>query len=178
MEFFKALYMKYYQRVFNTCYLILKNSALAEEATQEAFLKAYTHIQTLKDPEKFGAWVASIATKQAINIYNRNKKVFAIGEQELNNYYVMVNKERIYANEPCSEYLLKERAEEIREAIYCLTPILKQMVILKYYWALTDPEIAESLKLPLGTVKSSLFRARKLLFKKLAWYNKDNFKKI
>ena len=70
-----------------------------------------------------------------------------------------LNNERLYENEPCSQYLLQEKAEEIRKAILCLTPILQQMVILKYCWTLTDPEIAQVLKLPVGTVKSSLFRA-------------------
>jgi RNA polymerase sigma-70 factor (ECF subfamily) len=173
MEFFKALYMKYYQRVYGTCFLILKNTALAEEATQDAFLKAYTKIHTLKEPEKFGAWVAAIATKQAINIYNRNKKVFTIDEKEFMEQYLRLNNERLYENDPCSQYLLKEKTEEIRKAILCLTPLLKQMVILKYYWTLTDPEIAQTLKLPLGTVKSSLFRARKLLVKKLTSFNQE-----
>ena len=72
--------------------------------------------------------------------------------------YLKLNNERLYENEPCSQYLLQEKTEEIRKAILCLTPILKQMVILKYYWTLTDPEIAQVLKLPVGTVKSSLFR--------------------
>jgi len=173
MEFFQSLYKKYYQRVYGTCFLILKNTALAEEATQDAFLKAYTNIHTLKDPAKFGAWVAAIATKQAINIYNRNKKVLTIAEEEFMEQYLKLNNERLYENEPCSQYLLQEKTEEIRKAILCLTPILKQMVILKYYWTLTDPEIAQVLKLPVGTVKSSLFRARKLLVKKLTSYHQE-----
>ncbi|MDD4665957.1 MAG: sigma-70 family RNA polymerase sigma factor [Clostridia bacterium] len=167
MEMFKVLYMKYYQKVYVTCLLILKNTTLAEEATQEAFLKAYTKIETLKNPEKFGAWVASIAAKQAINLYNRNKKVLIFDEQELKTQFLKTNNKLLYENEPCSKYLAKEKTQEIREAIYCLSPPLSQMIILKYYWELTDPEIAKRLKLPLGTVKSSLYRARKLLVEKL-----------
>ena len=82
MDAFRLLYLKYYQKVFSTCLLILKNSALAEEATQEAFLKAYTNLHALREPEKFGAWVAAIGSKQAINMYNRNKKSLTIGEEE------------------------------------------------------------------------------------------------
>jgi len=167
MEIFKNFYLKYYQKVFVTCLLILKNTALAEDATQEAFIKAYLNIHTLKDPEKFGAWVAAIATKHSINVYNRNKRILCIEEQKLSEQYLEMNNERLYENEPCSEYLVKERTEEILEVIYSLNPLLKQMIILKYYWMLTDPEIAEMLKMPIGTVKSSLFRARKILAKKM-----------
>ncbi|MGI6587673.1 MAG: RNA polymerase sigma factor [Peptococcia bacterium] len=174
MEAFKILYLKYYQKVYITCFLILKNSALAEEATQEAFLKAYMNIHTLKDPEKFGAWVAAIATKHAINLYNRNKKVLVFDDYELRKQYLKTNKMYFQENDPCNKYLAKETAQEIREAIYCLSPPLSQMIILKYYWELTDPEIAKRLKLPLGTVKSSLYRARKILGKKLTRSKKDN----
>jgi RNA polymerase sigma-70 factor (ECF subfamily) len=174
MEIFKVLYMKYYQKVYITCFLILKNSALAEEATQEAFLKAYMKIHTLKDSKKFGAWVAAIATKHAINLYNRNKKVLIFDDQELKKQYIKTNKKYFQENDPCNKYLAKETAQEVREAIYCLPPSLSQMIILKYYWELTDPEIAKRLKKPLGTVKSSLYRARKILSKKLAESNKDN----
>jgi RNA polymerase sigma-70 factor (ECF subfamily) len=163
MEAFRLLYLKYYQKVFSTCLLILKNSALAEEATQEAFLKAYTNLHTLREPEKFGAWVAAIGSKQAINMYNRNKKSLTIGEEEKILHIKNIWGEQWDDYEPCQKYLEKETNQEIRRAIYLLDPLLSQMVILKYYWSLTDQEIADYLQVPLGTVKSSLFRARKTL---------------
>jgi RNA polymerase sigma-70 factor (ECF subfamily) len=58
-----------------------------------------------------------------------------------------------------------------------LEPVLNQMVVLKYYWNLTDQEIAETLQVPLGTVKSSLYRARRLLEKKLTSFGKEYFKR-
>ncbi len=78
---FKVLYITYHKKVYSACLMILKNQALAEEAAQEAFTRAYESIDTLKDPSKFGAWVASIATKISINIYNRNKKIVSIETQ-------------------------------------------------------------------------------------------------
>ncbi len=177
MEAFKLYYLKYYQRVYATCLLILKNYALAEEATQEAFLKAYTKLSTLKDQEKFGAWVAAIATKLSIDIYNQNKKLSLFKEEEVRQQYTEIW-ETPDNYEPCHKYIEKETNQEIRKAIYGLTPVLKQMVILKYYWNLTDPEIAEMLNIPVGTVKSSLYRARKLLEKKLTVIDRDYRKLI
>lgn len=167
MQAFKVLYLTYYKKVFSTCLLILKNYALAEDATQEAFLKAYTKLHTLKEPNKFGAWVAAIASKQAINIYHQNKKNLAIGEEQIIENMQMLWDENADDFEPCKKYLEKETNQEIRKAICLLSPVLNQMVILKYYWNLTDQEIADAVQVPLGTVKSSLHRARTILGKKL-----------
>ncbi len=174
MQAFRILYLTYYNKVFSTCYLILKNYALAEEATQEAFLKVYTKLHTLKEPNKFGAWVAAIASKQAINIYNQNKKILAIGEEEIIQNMQMLWTENADDFEPCQKYLEKETNQEIRKAICLLNPVLNQMVILKYYWNLTDQGIADVLEIPVGTVKSSLFRARSILGNKLRKIFDDN----
>ncbi len=64
-------------------------------------------------------------------------------------------------------------SKELRLAINRLEPPLNQLIILKYYWELSDPEIAELLEIPLGTVKSSLYRAKKMLAKALPAINKD-----
>jgi len=80
---FKILYTKYKKRVYSICLLILKNHYLAEEASQEAFLKAYKNLDSLKDPAKLEAWIASIASKCAIDIYRKNKNVVNIDNEAL-----------------------------------------------------------------------------------------------
>lgn len=159
---FRVWYAAYYKRVYHSCLLILKNPALAEDATQDAFLKAYESIDTLKDPEKFGPWVAAIATKKAINIYNRNKRIYQIDGQ-LGSEYLF--KDAFL--DPSEEVVHREFRMKIREAIAKLKPPYDQLIILKYYWELCDNEIAEMLDMPVGTVKSSLFRARRMLLRAL-----------
>lgn len=167
---FKVLYATYYKKVYSTCLMLLKNHSLAEDATQEAFLKAYKNISSLKDVNKFGGWVASIATRCAIDIYNQNKKNVLLDQQEVMEHFL--NAKAV----PDDSYEHLEQAEltrELKTAIAQLNPPLNQMVILKYYWQLNDREIAEMLDVPVGTVKSSLFRARQTLAKVLPSINKD-----
>lgn len=167
---FQVLYVTYYQRVYASCLLILKNHAIAEEATQEAFIKAFECIHTLREPSKFGAWIASIATRIAINIYNRDKKVVLMDNQEVLDNFAR----RTYPiDDPVSYVEDMQISKELRLAINRLEPPLNQLIILKYYWELSDPEIAELLEIPLGTVKSSLYRAKKMLAKALPAINKD-----
>lgn len=175
---FKVLYTTYYKKVYSTCLLILKNHHLAEESTQEAFIKAYRNIDKLKDPTKFGVWIASIASNCAINIYkeNKNNNVVNIEDVEVMDYLLSQRINRY--NTPYDELEKLELNKEMKIAISKLKPPLNQLIILKYYWELTDQEISEMLDMPLGTVKSSLYRARKILSRVLPSINKDYLKMI
>lgn len=159
---FKFLYGTYYKKVYNTCLMILKNPSLAEEATQESFINAYKKIDTLKDPTKFGSWIASIAAKYSLNLYNRNKKILYVEKDDVLDLFVNVSKNMVDPEEILEQ---KELNRELRTAINKLKPLQSQIIILKYYWELTEQEIAETLEIPVGTVKSSLYRAKKYLAK-------------
>ena len=175
-SYFKVLYTTYYKRVYSTCLLILKNHSLAEEAAQEAFIKAYNNIDKLKDPSKFGPWVASIASNCAIDLYKSNKNVLIIEDNETLDF--LINQKIDNTHDPYNELEKSELGREMRLAISKLEPQLEQMVILKYYWELKDKEIADVLQVPIGTVKSSLHRARRTLSGILPSINKDYLKLI
>ncbi|MBO8169623.1 MAG: RNA polymerase sigma factor [Thermoanaerobacteraceae bacterium] len=174
--YFKVLYTTYYKRVYLTCLLILKNHSLAEDAAQEAFIKAYKNIDKLKDPSKFGPWVASIASNCAIDLYKSNKKVINIEDNKTLDF--LINQKSDTNDEPYNHIEKSELSRELRLAISKLQPKLKQLVILKYYWDLNNQEIADMLQIPIGTVKSSLHRARRTLSKVLPSINKDYLKLI
>lgn len=66
---------------------------------------------------------------------------------------------------------MSEQIDAVKEAITRLPPDLKEIVILKYYMRLKDQEISKQIGKPVGTVKSSLHRAKKLLAKLLSFWN-------
>lgn len=167
--YFQSLYASYYKKVYHTCLMILRNHHLAEEASQEAFLKAYEKLDSLNDHTKFGAWVAAIATNHCISLYKSNKKITSVDREEVLDW---LDKNLIYDSVQ-NEVERKELSVEVKKAISKLNPSLKQLIILKYYWGLKEKEIAEYLGMPLGTVKSSLYRARKHLSKILPTINED-----
>ncbi|SMB86085.1 RNA polymerase sigma-70 factor, ECF subfamily [Desulfonispora thiosulfatigenes DSM 11270] len=175
-SYFKVLYTTYYKRVYSTCFLILKNHYLAEESAQEAFIKAYKNIDKLKDASKFGAWVAVIASRCAIDIYRDNQKVVAIEDNDLLEKFI-IQKTNNYID-PYDELENLELSKEMRLAITKLTPPANQIIILKFYWQLKDQEIADMLEKPLGTIKSSLHRSKGTLSKILPSINKDYLKLI
>lgn len=152
---FKELYKTYYKRIYSCCFGILKDMGMAEDACQEAFIRAYEKIDTLKDKSKFGAWVTSIATNYAINMYNRNKRNISIGNTEMMDF--------IYRDTNIDEFNKLESKESIFNAIQRLKPREAELIILRYYWDLSEMEISELLGLPIGTVKSTLYRGRRKL---------------
>jgi len=173
---FEILYSTYVKKIYSTCLLILKSHHLAEEAVQESFISAYNNMHKLKDPAKFEAWIASIATNCAIDLYKTNQKLIPIENNEVIDYFM--NQCIPSTNDPLQKLEKLEISEEIHSAITKLTPPANQILILKYYWDLKDEEIAEMLQIPVGTVKSSHYRAKKTLSKILLTINKDYLKLI
>ena len=171
---FAILYSTYLKRIYSTCLMILKNHHLAEEAVQESFMRAYNNMHELKDPAKFEAWIVSIATNCAIDLYKTNQKCIPIADNEVLDYFI--NQCTPSTNEPLEQLEKLEVSKEIHLAITKLTPPADQILSLTYYWDLKDKEIAEILQIPAGTVKSSLYRAKRTLSRVLPGINKDYLK--
>jgi RNA polymerase sigma-70 factor (ECF subfamily) len=148
--------------------MILRNHELAEEVTQETFTTAYEKIYTLKDPAKFSSWIISIATNKAISLYRRNQKIVPIDEEAVLDYFEQNNWN---SNDLSDVLVINEQIDAVKEAVTQLPPKLKEVIILKYYMKLQDQEISKQIGKPVGTVKSSLYRAKKLLAKMLSFQN-------
>jgi len=148
---FAELYDRFGARVYGMTYYILQNQTLAEEATQDTFMKVWTKA-TKWDPKR-GAlitWLLTIARYTAIDrlrIEKRETPNIAIGLDEMLHLIGQTNviDENIWYDKKVVENLLKE-----------LTPEQRESIELAFFQGLTHSEIAEKLDLPLGTVKSRI----------------------
>jgi len=146
--------------------MILGNHEMAEEATQDTFMAVYENIHTLKDFSKFPSWINAIARNKAISLYNRNKKVVPINDEWIIDYF-----EQNKNQNDLSEVLIRdEQIKTVKDAIAELPIELKELIVMKYYLRLKDQEISDYTGKPIGTVKSSLHKVRKLLATKLRSY--------
>ena len=68
------LYNRYYKAMYNTAYRIVKDSFEAEDVMQDAFLLAFTKLNTLKDIKTFGAWLKRIVINNSIHHFNKSNK--------------------------------------------------------------------------------------------------------
>lgn len=137
--------------MYKTAVVILKNEDDAYDALQEALINMYTNIQKLQSIEAFNFWSRKTIVNSCYKLINKNKKVIELNTQLTDDF--QETREDIY---DCEDNVVK-----ILEQI---EPDLRLTATLYYYNDLSTKEIAETLNIPLGTVKSRLSRARNKLF--------------
>lgn len=150
--------------VYKTAFYILHNEQDALDASQEALIRVYTKIGSYEEKAQFKTWVQRIVTNICIDKFRRTKPTVSIDEHEM----VFKDNKHNVEREVMSGYL----AEDIREAIDQLPEHHRTVIVLRYLQDFSYNEIADSLDLPLNTVKSYLFRARQQLQNRLQEYQK------
>jgi RNA polymerase sigma-70 factor (ECF subfamily) len=144
------------RRVYQIAYGVLGNSADAEEVAQEAFLRAYQKFQSLRQAEKFRAWVNRIAFRLALNRRRGRRRQLtretawhAVGPDKL-----------VDGTRTAEERILVER---LRHEIESLPGKLRRVLQLSIVNEMDATDVGAVLGIPAGTVRSRLHTARKLL---------------
>lgn len=149
--------------VYRTAYYLLSNEQDALDASQEALIRIYTKIGSYEEKALFKTWVQRIVTNICIDKFRRTKPTVSIEEHDMT-----FSSGHLVEDEVLSGYV----AKDIYEAIECLPAHHRSVVVLRYMQDFSYSEIAESLNLPINTVKSYLFRARQQLQGLLRDYQK------
>ncbi len=156
---FGELVQRYQAAVFNVCYRLMGERREAEDMAQEAFIRAYTRLESYDPTRPFGPWMRRVAANLCLN----RLEMLPAAQPE-------IDEERdpddpAQRPEPMAEQ--RNEAERLRRALLALPPHYRAVIELRHRQELSYEEIAETLRLPLSDVKSHLFRARKLLAEKL-----------
>jgi RNA polymerase sigma-70 factor, ECF subfamily len=159
---FRALVLRHQRRIYNLLARMLRNPSLAEELTQEAFLKAFRNLRSFDPRFKFSNWILRIAHNAAIDAVRRR------GPQEVSLDVPAEPASALTADtlvdprsgDAAQAVERRELGEALSAALDRLRPEYRRMVVLRYQEELSYEEIAEITGLPLGTVKSHLHRAR------------------
>ena len=161
---FDQLVKKYQKKIYFLAYRMVKNHDAADDIAQETFINAYSSIKSFKPGYSFYSWLYRICMNLSINHLRRQK--FVIPESQFEEETSPLEKETT-TEDPLSLLVQKERERKIEQAINSLPPKYKAVFMLKVYEDLSYKEIAQTLKISLGTVMSRLFRARERLQKLL-----------
>jgi len=148
---FGLLVKLYHNKLYGFAFKLTSNRDVANDAVQNAWLKASKNLRKLKDPRAFKSWIYRLVRWSALDLVkksNHDKKV-------LEEFY----NEDFFSNEIENEFANSGLAELIEK----LPNIEKQIIHLFYLDELTIKELSIILEIPVGTVKSRLFRARNLL---------------
>jgi RNA polymerase sigma-70 factor, ECF subfamily len=163
-EGFTQLVRRYEKRVVNYVYRITHRYEEARDLTQEIFVKVYVALDRYDPKYQFSTWLFRIAQNSAIDAL-RKKSVIEVplarpATEDSN------QKDREFADGGVSPYRAlknKQLRAAIDQAVLELPSDYRELIQLRHFAELSYEEIATMKKLPLGTVKNKLFRARNLL---------------
>jgi len=144
--------------VVNVVYRMCGDAHLAEDAAQEAFVRAWQHLPGYRPRSPFRNWVYRIATNAALDAMRREPETVDLDELPLADSHAG----------PESAMMRKERAGLVRQAVLSLPPASRVVLVLREYEGLSYREIAEVADIPIGTVMSRLNYARSRLRRLLA----------
>lgn len=171
MNAFGKLFEVYKSEAFKYSYLITGNEHISEDIVQEAFINCYTHIKSLKNQEQFKSWFFKILTRIAWRYSKKEKKSVPV-----DNIFEKADDEK--KDESVNQYIRKEQADMLHEAIEKLDIKQKTVIILYYFNELTIKEIANIMGCFEGTVKSRLYSARKKLKNNLGKIDEYGYARI
>ncbi len=157
-----ALYDRYKKRLFRTALAITDDQGAAEEMLQDCFLKAYRSLSRVDCSAPLGPWLHRIVVNLSYNWVVKRRPWFVSVEEMI---------DRLVAApqlSPEHAYERKELHRRLHEAINSLNIHHRLVVMLFYLQGFSLTEIAYILECPVGTVKSRLHHARKILKGKLA----------
>ncbi|MGE7022597.1 RNA polymerase sigma factor [Solibacillus cecembensis] len=169
----RELFDAYNKDVYRTCYYMLRNKQDAEDICHDVFITIFR--QDWKDVEHTRAWIMRIAMNHCLNLLKKNQTQREKQEQ------IQWSHEQTTATIKSVDTILLEKtvAAEWEELLKQLPDKLMAVVTLRYIGELSMVEIAEILTIPVGTVKSRLHKALKILRKKLesnnnSWLKGEN----
>lgn len=162
---FDEIVRRYQRRVYATALRIVRRHDLADDVTQEAFLRAHRALASFDRERPFGPWICRIAANLAINhVRSPQSREEALDEAGLG------ESPASGADGPLSAVLENEARALLEAAVARLPAEQRAVFVLRTFEDLSYSEIAEALDLSVGTVMSRLSRAREKLRASLAGY--------
>lgn len=146
-EAFGVLAVGAVDRLYATARLILRDTELAEDATQEALVRAWRDLPSLRDVERFDAWLYRLVVRACADVGRRRRRWRA----EIS----------ILQSEPAEPDRASELADrdQLERGLRRLTDAQQSVLVLSFYAGLTPTELADALDIPVGTAKSRLHYA-------------------
>lgn len=156
--------------IYGLLYRLTENGEEARDLTQETFLRAFQSIQSFRGEADLRTWIYRIAINQARNRWRwwrRRKREATVSIDSPDNGPLAAKLQADKQDSPEQEALAHERERVLRKALSSLRRVYREAVILRDIEGLTYEEVATTLSISVGTVKSRLARGRAELRRKL-----------
>lgn len=161
---YSELVERYKDSLYRLATHILRRPADAEDAVQEAFIKAYVHLESYREEYSFYTWISTILTNFCYSTLRARDWQVAVMPDRLLQAIRVVDR----LEDPETAALLVSRDEVLRHAIRGLPEKYSRILVLRYWSDLTYQEVADVTQQSLGAVKTQIHRATILLREALA----------
>jgi len=166
---FAELVNRYERKIYRLAKNITRNDEDAEDVLQDAFLKAYTHLDNFKGDSKFYTWIVRIAVNEALMRLRKRKTDRSVPlDEPVDLGEETVQREiAVWEDNPEQQYSQEEWRKILDEAVESLKPDFRTVFVLRDIEELSTEETAETLGISVPAVKSRLLRARLALRERL-----------
>ena len=162
-QLFRLLIERHQGHIFNLCYRMLRQFEEADDATQDTFLNAYRSLKRFRGDARLKTWLCRIARNECLNRL-RHENMASLDQLLTTDYSF-----QIADSTPSPLELIEQQETQsiVHEAINKLPHSYRLAITLFHLNGLTYEEISQVMEIPMGTVKTHIFRARELLKSKL-----------
>jgi RNA polymerase sigma factor (sigma-70 family) len=161
---FAKLMNRYRDSIYFTLLKMVNNPSDAEDLTIEAFGKAFSNLDLYTPKFAFSTWLFRIATNNCVD-FIRKKQVSPTPldhlQDSMENITMLIQSD---LPDPEESMINHQKIAALKDIVNQLKPRYKSLIELRYFKEYSYEEISSELKLPIGTVKAQLFRAKTLLY--------------
>jgi RNA polymerase sigma-70 factor, ECF subfamily len=165
-EAFATLVQRYQRQVYNLALRMLRDTDEASEATQEAFLAAWQHLRGFRQDARFATWLYRITYHHCLKV-SESRRRDSVARSELSATTARMHSPEGRMSIESALIAERELRETVRDEIAHLPPKYRAVLVLRHLQELSYEEISDVMRVPIGTVKTQLFRARALLKERL-----------
>lgn len=156
-----VLVQQYQLRAIRTADLITRDSAIAQDVVQMAFIKCYERIQQYDMKRPFEAWLMQIVVNDALKAVSRHKGISL--EETTEAGYALEDVLPTADPDPLEQVIHAEFKQAVWQALGQLTVEQRAVIVMKYYLNYSENDISEAINSPISTVKGRLYTARQRL---------------
>ena len=160
---FELLVRRHERRVFRVVLAVLGNVQDAEDALQEAFIKAFRHLDQFRAESRFTTWLTRIAVNEALQKRQARRNLVPLDESRQPEETPLPRRFEPWKANPEQLYGQQELRQLVESAVQALPPIYREVLILRDIEGMSAEEAAEALHLKVPALKSRLLRARLML---------------
>ncbi len=153
VQAYESLVRQYEQVAFRAAYLITHDPDEAADAAQEGFLRAYRALHSFQLDQPFRPWLLRIVTNQALNRIRSVQRQMRVTQRLRQEIMAKQND-----STPEQVALEREQSQRLLQAVRQLDAHEQTLIALRYFLQLPEREVALTLNVPLGTVKSRVYR--------------------